>query len=310
MTILHASQTQEPVKAAVLVIAAMALIGLVDNFVVRIAAEAGIWQFHLMRAGMAVPLILGIGAVMGWQVRPLRVWAVSIRGLLLAISMLFYFAALAFLSVAETVAGLFTAPIFVLLISVLWFRQRVTLQNVVAAAIGFTGSLMVLKPDVGGFDWVNVMPIAGGFFYALSALSTRRSCAGESALALLLGFFAAMSVFSCIGLIAMTLLDAAAPAGPDGFLQRGWVAPSWTVLTLTALQAFAAVVGVGLITKGYILADAAYVSVFEYALLVFAAVWGWVLWGQLLDAWGLLGGCLIVVSGLILMRGHSKEAFT
>ena len=91
-------------------------------------------------------------------------------------------------------------------------------------------------------------------------------------------------------------------------MARGWVAPSVTVLALTAVQAVVAVVGVGLITRGYILAEAPQVAVFEYALLIFAALWGWVLWGETLDALGWLGLALILTSGLLLFRAERRGA--
>lgn len=291
-------QPHAPMQAALSVIAAMALIGYVDGLVAEIAQHVGLWQFHLMRALMALPLIALIGAAMGWQVWPRRPWAVGLRGAFLAVSMAFYFGALGFLSVAEAVAGLFTAPLFMLLITTLWFREPVRAATVLAVLIGLTGSLIVLRPDASGAGWAGLMPIAGAAFYALAAVSTRRVCAGEGAFALLGGFFAASLLLSACGL---------ALAGGDGFLTRGWVAPSGAALWLTAVQAVASVIGVGLITRGYILADAPQVAVFEYSLLIFAAAWGWLLWGQTVDAGSGVGLALILCSGGLLFRAERQR---
>lgn len=293
-----------PLKAAALVLAAMAMIGYVDNLVVRIAQEAGLWQFHLMRALMALPLIALIGAVMGWQVRPKRPWAVTARGACLAASMLCYFGALAFLPVSQAVAGIFTAPLFVLLISAAWFRERPRAEVVTAALVGFAGCLLVLRPDPSALGVAALLPLAGGVFYALSALATRRICAGEGALSLLVGFFAAILCFSAIGVLATT--PDAAPPGPEGFLARGWVAPSAQVLWLTGVQAVASVVCVGMITRAYILAEAPQVAIFEYSLLIFAALWGFALYGERIDAWGALGVALILGSGALLLRAERR----
>lgn len=284
----------------------MTIIGYADNLVVRIAAETGIWQFHLMRAMMALPMIAAIAWATGWQLWPRRVWPVAVRGVCLSLSMVCYFGALAFLTVAEAVAGLFTAPVFVLLLSALWFRQRIGGEVIAAVVLGFLGTLVVLRPDLTDVDWPALMSLAGGFFYALNALATRRMCAGETTLSLLLGFFVALLIFSVLGVLLTAMLDAPSQAGPEGFMSRGWVTPSITVLALTLLQAVVAVVGVGLITRGYILAEAPQVAVFEYSLLIFAAFWGWVLWGDTLDMVACGGILLIFCSGALLFVAERR----
>jgi drug/metabolite transporter (DMT)-like permease len=220
--------------------------------------------------------------------------------------MVFYFGALAFLPVAQAVAGLFTAPLFVLAISVVWLRVRPRAEVVAAVLIGLVGSLMVLRPDPSALRPALLLPIAGAAFYALSALATRRICAGESALSLLAGFFVAMLGFSVIG--ALATAGNAAPPGPDGFLARGWVAPSAQVLALTAVQAVASVICVGMITRAYILAEAPQVAVFEYSLLIFAAIWGFLLYDERIDAVGVLGMALILASGALLFRAERRAA--
>lgn len=296
-------QANQPLQAALCVIAAMAMIGYVDNLVVQIAAEIGLWQFHFIRAVMGIPMILALALAAGWRVRPRRVWAVGLRGLLLAASMLCYFGALGFLSVAQAVAGLFTAPLFVLLISALWFRAPVSGANIVAVALGFAGTLLVLQPDPTRLSPAIVLPVLGGVFYAFAALTTRRICAGEGAMALLLGFFTAMLLVSGVGSFVVTQTA----TGGEDFLTRGWTAPSGLALWLTFVQAVAAVVGVGLITRGYILAEAPMVAVFEYSLLIFAALWGWWLWGQTLDPLASLGILAILGSGALLFVSERRR---
>ena len=53
--------------AAMMVIAAMAGIGLIDNFIRLIAAEGGLWEFHLLRSLMALPMIAALAGLFGWR---------------------------------------------------------------------------------------------------------------------------------------------------------------------------------------------------------------------------------------------------
>lgn len=291
-----------PLAAAASVVSAMALIGLIDNLVAALAGLGGLWQFHLMRSLIALPLIAAIAALSGRRLWPRRVWPVLGRSVLVSVSMGFYFGALAFLPVAQVAAGLFTAPIFILLASTAVLGERVGAANVLAALGGFAGVLLVLRPEAGAVSGVTLMPLAAGFFYALGALVTRRWCGEEGTLSLLAAFFVVMAVWGALGCLVLALLDPAAPEGAAGFLLRGWATPSPEFLGLTALQAVGAVAGVGLIIRGYLLAEASFVAVFEYVLLIFGAAWGWVLWGQTLDAVQGAGIVLIIASGAVLAR--------
>lgn len=291
-----------PLAAAALVVAAMAVLGLSDNLVLPLAGETGVWQFHLVRSLMALPMILCVALLYGLRLRPVHARAVALRSLLVAGSMFCYFGALAFVPVAQSAAGLFTAPIWVLLISFAGIGQRVGPVNIAAAIAGFGGALLVLQPDLGSVSPAMVLPVAAGVLYAFGAIATRRYCAQEGTLALLSGFFLAIMTLGALGCIALALMQPPVPDGPDGFLLRGWRPLEARTAGLIAVQAACAVIGVGLITRAYLLAEAAFVAVFEYTLLIFGGFWGWVLWGQGIDAPGLLGIVLIIASGAVLTR--------
>ena len=67
-----------------------------------------------------------------------------------------------------------------------------------------------------------------------------------------------------------------------------------------AVQGIGSVLGVGLTIRSYQLAEAAFVSVFENMLLVFATLWAIILWGEWPDGLGLLGLALILVAGITI----------
>jgi drug/metabolite transporter (DMT)-like permease len=61
------------------------------------------------------------------------------------------------------------------------------------------------------------------------------------------------------------------------------------------------VVGVALITRSYQVAEASYVSVFEYTFLLSAGFWGYMLFGEMLDLTAILGVTFIVLAGIIIL---------
>jgi drug/metabolite transporter (DMT)-like permease len=289
--------------AAGLMFAYAVIIGFTDNHVQVIAAEAGLWQFHASRSAMAV-VLLGLAApVLGLRLQPIRWQGVAGRSLLHGLAMLIYFGALAFLPVAIVAAGLFTAPIFVLLISRIVYGQPFSGGQILAVAIGFTGVILVLGPAaMADASFAALLPVLAGAMYAMGNIATRAWCAGERAETMLAGFFVVLGLLGVLGMIALSVYPLPIPAGVDGFLQRGPVWPSTTFLFWTFVQAAGSLVAVGMMIRGYQITDAARASVLEYVILPVSAGWGWVLWGQVLEPRAIFGIVMIVAAGIMILR--------
>lgn len=292
--------TSQPLMAAGLMVMAMVMISFIDNYIVVVAGKIGLWQFHVLRSTLALLLISAMSRFGFGTLRPVRLWAVTARSALIAVGMLFYFGALAFMPLAQALAGLFTSPIFILLITVVALRQKIGPWRIIAVAVGFAGILLVLDPDVQNLTWLMVMPVAGGLFYALGSVATRALCEGESTLSLLFGVMAMQGVFGAVALAVLAVVGPDVPEGADGFLLRGWVWPFWNVVPLVVLQAAGSVIGVALIIRAYQIGQASQVSVLEYSALVFGPMFAWLLFGQGITALQASGIAMIAVAGIII----------
>lgn len=282
------------------------LIGFTDNYVRVIAQDHGLWQFHFIRTLMAM-VLLGVAApLLGLRLRPVNVRAVVARSLIHGLAMVIYFGALAFLPVAIVAAGLFTAPIFVLLISRFAYGHVIGPVRILAVATGFVGVILVLGPEaMSGASAAAILPVVAGALYALGNVATRQWCPDESAETLVAGFFGILGVFGALGMIILVLVPLVSPTGPDGFLLRGWVAPSWPFMLWTFVQAAGSLLGVGMMIRAYQITDAGRASVIEYVILPASAFWSWALWGQLLAPLAVVGMVLIVAAGsLIALRAQ------
>ena len=302
--------TQDRTLAAAGLICGYAmLIGYTDNYVRVIAQEHGLWQFHFTRTVMALALLGLMVPLLGLRLRPVNLRAVVARSLIHGLAMVIYFGALAFLPVAIVAAGLFTAPIFVLLISRFAYGHAIGPVRILAVAIGFVGVLLVLGPEaVSGASVAAILPVLAGALYALGNVATREWCPEESAETLLAGFFATLGLFGALGMVMLTLAPLVAPVGPDGFLMRGWVMPSGPFLLWTFVQAAGSLVGVGMMIRAYQITDAGRASVIEYVILPASAFWSWTLWGELLAPMAVAGMVLIVAAGsMIALRAQVGE---
>jgi drug/metabolite transporter (DMT)-like permease len=287
--------------AAAAIVGYAVIIGYTDNYVRVIAAEMGLWQFHAMRSVMVALILLVAVPLLRLELAP-RAWKrVAARSLVHGMGMLIYFGALAFLPVAQVAAGLFTAPIFVLLISRLAYGHPIGPVRIVAVAVGFFGILLVLKPGTGApIGLASLVPVAAGFFYALGNIATREWCEGETAVTLTAGFFAALGFFGLIGMAILTVFPVAAPEGAAGFVMRGPVWPGLTASIWVFVQALGSLIGVGLMVRAYQMAEASRVAVFEYVVMPAAAFWGWLIWAEVPGPVQIAGMGLIVLAGLLI----------
>ncbi len=279
---------------AVLVLVAMAIIGLIDNFVIEIAKYAGLWQFHFTRALMALPMLVLIGLVLKQALLPERYWAVALRSVLLASAMMLYFGSIPTVPIALVIAGLFTSPVFVLIFSRVFFGVQVGRVRVLAVLIGFIGVLCVLNPFGAEFTPMLILPVIGGLLYALNAIVSRRYCAEESTVAMLIGFFLTLGLMGGVGLMVFQGSQSVE------FLTRGWSEVTQPFLGWSLLQAVGSIIGVGLLTRAYQSSETTYLVVFEYSVLLFASFWAFILYGQTVGGLAVLGMVLIVASGMII----------
>jgi drug/metabolite transporter (DMT)-like permease len=279
---------------------AMLIIGFIDNYIAVIAETASLWQFQIMRAGLALPILLIASAFGLGVLKPIRWWAVYFRSFLTALSMLFYFGSLAFVAFADALAGLFTAPIFVLLISAFVLRQPIGPIRIIAVVIGFLGILLVLGNTANEFSYISLLPAIGGFFYACGSVATRQLCMGETTLSMLA---ALLTIQASIGFIAIFLLSIYgfdAPLGADGFILRTWAWEMSSFIWWVVLQAVGATIGVGLIFKAYQIGDASYVSIYEYSVFIFGPAFAWLLMDQPVAALQALGILCITFAGVLI----------
>ncbi|MFP4328922.1 MAG: DMT family transporter [Paracoccaceae bacterium] len=278
---------------AVSMLAAMAVIGLVDNAVAMIARDMGLWQFQLMRAVLSAPLLFLAARLLRQSLWPVAMGAVLMRSAAVMVAMALYFSALALMPIEQALAGLFTSPIWVLLISALWLRRRVGPWRVGAVALGFAGLLVVLEPDPQSLSPVILLPVAGGFFYALGMIATGTICAKESAATLLGWILLAQFVASAVMLVVLTSW---LPGG-EGFLARGWTWDIGRAMPWLSLQSVGALVGVALIIRAYQMGEASHIAIFEYAAFISGPFFAWVLFGQGIGLQQVLGIAMIATAG-------------
>lgn len=293
-------QQNNPLLAGQWMLIGMIVIGLVDNFVGHMADHVGLWQFFLVRMFMTFPLIYLMSRIGLGTIYPKQLWRVMTRGALVAMAMVFYFGSLAFLPISQALAGLFTSPIFVLLISVFLLKKPVGKWRIIAVLVGFVGIVVVTGASFSAMGWASLLPLAAGVFYAFGVVATRELCEEESTLTMVWSMYVMQGVYAVIAMIALWIVDPIVPLGSGGFLLRGWVWDLSPVIWIIVAQTVGSTIGVFFIVKAYQVAEATYAAVFEYSVFIFGPLFAFMLWGQGVSGSEVVGIVLIALAGIII----------
>jgi drug/metabolite transporter (DMT)-like permease len=180
------------------------------------------------------------------------------------------------------------SPTFIALFSAPLLAERVGLNRWIAIVGGFVGVLIVVRPGGASFEWALLIPVACALANAFRDLMTRRLARTETSVAIL--FWSTIIVTA-----------AGATTAPFG----------WRPLTATDAAWF---VAVGVLNTGahfflieaFRLAEASIVAPVRYTSLVWAAVLGYVIWGDVPDVWVWTGAAVIIASGLYMVRSERR----
>ncbi len=284
------------------------LLSLSDNLYFFIDGEVGIWQYHCIRSTMIVFLILVLAKFLKISLLPKNNWKVFLRAIFNTLAIFCHFGGLSFLSVAEAGAGLFTAPIFVLIFSWFLFSEKFVLYRLIAVIIGSIGVTVLLQPDLNNFNVLLLFPILAGFFYGLAITVTKKWCSDESTLGLTATYYACFGITGFIMTTAFHIfLNNPDDIERSKYFFVGWKPVDFIFLFWLVIQSFLNVTAIALIIYAYQKIEASFLSIYEYFFLIFAAFWGWLLWSQTLDFLKWLGIFLIIIAGIIISKNKQKN---
>lgn len=211
------------------------------------------------------------------------------RSTLLLGSTALNFFALRYLQLDEALAILFSTPFLVALLCGPLLGEWVGWRRWTAIGVGFLGVLLVARPGFGGLHPAALLSLGSAVCYAFYSISTRvlaRSDSSETTL-----FYS-----NLVGAVAML------PVIP--FV---WTAPESAFVV--ALMVLIGALGSGghyLLIRGHRLAPASALAPFIYTQLIWTTTLGFLVFGDVPHRWTIVGGLIVVSSGLYLLNRERK----
>ena len=266
-----------PVLAALTLCLGVFVFALQDWIIKKISGGFPVHQAIIIRCIVALPILLILVRIqgrLGDLISPKLRWLV-LRGVILVVSYTTYYLAFPAMPLANVIALWFTTPLFVTALAGPLLGETVGAKRWAAAIIGFIGVLIMVRPFTDGFDAAGLLPIISALSYGTAQLMARRM--GVTETAAVMSFYQNLVFLLVATVMALLFGDGrfAGSADPSlEFLFRAWAVPEGWDLLLLGLCGIIASAGMVLLTQAYRMAEANFVTSFEYTAIIWATLGG------------------------------------
>ena len=182
---------------------------------------------------------------------------------------------------ADAVAIYFSLPLMIAALSGLLIGEQVPPQRWVAIVVAFVGVAIITQPTSGVFNPATLIALFSTLCYAVGLMLTRP--VGMRVPSAVMGLWQLMA-FVTTGVILGLVFGSGAfhdPAHPSfSYLTQGWITPTPRHLLEMLAFGVAAALATILYTAGYKVVAPSFVAPFEYQSLIWASLWGFVMWGD------------------------------
>jgi drug/metabolite transporter (DMT)-like permease len=207
-----------------------------------------------------------------------------LRGVLLVVETALFVVAFRFLPLADAHAIGAAAPLIATALAVPILKERVSPARWAAVSVGFIGVLIIIRPGSGVFGVTALIPVGAAILFALYQILTRIAGDRDPVVTSLL----------YTGVVGLALCSMVLP-----FV---WVTPSGGDLGFLLLGGCFGAVAHFCLIKALSIVPATVIQPFNYTLLIWASVIGFLVFGDVPDLWTIAGAVVVIASGLYISR--------
>jgi len=276
------ARTDRPFKGIALILASTVFLGASDVTAKYLSATLPSIEIAWIRF-LVFALIMVPAMVPGTRLYAMKTGRPGLqlaRGAALLGSSLLFITGLRYLPIAEASATGFVAPLFVTALSIILLSESVGIRRWLATATGLLGVLIILRPGTSAFHIAAFFPIVSALCWALTLVMTRIMSGREHAITV-------MTYSSITGVAILTAL-----------VPFAWVTPTLHDILFGIVVGVASTLGQWIVVLAFRYGDASVLAPFSYTQLLVVSILGFFIFGEVPDAWTVIGAAFIVLSGL------------
>ena len=212
------------------------------------------------------------------------------RSLVSIIETIFFVTSFKYLSLASVHSVAALAPIFVVILSILFLKEVVEKKVWFAILIGFVGVIVILRPGFDVFSVKSLLPLGAGFFFGLYQIVTKKVSETDSDETSL--FYTSLFGLVTIGIVATIYWH---PFTSLSFFLLPIIGVMMTFAHYTLI------IGLGR-------APASKIQPFHFTLIFWAIIYGFIFYKDIPDVPTIIGALIIALSGIFIIRSQAKTS--
>ena len=220
-----------------------------------------------------------------------------------------FYISLTVLPLGFATALFFVTPFLITIFAHFFLKEKIGIRRWSAVVVGFIGVYITLNPDFNNFNYLSLLPILCAFCYSLSMIIIKKTSDKDSVYTQTFTFYLGAIIFSTIFYFLIGDGQYNTSDHPASqFIFREWFVDLESSILFMVATGLTATVAFLLLFTAYRIASPAVVSPFEYSILLWSPLIGWIYFNEIPSLNTVIGILIIVSSGIyIFIREKAQE---
>ena len=290
---------------------AMMIFSVQDSIMKHIYAFVSLYEVYLIRTLVSFILLLSFLKLTKKPIEfkthyPLLTFC---RVVLFFFGFSSFYISLTVLPLATATALFFVSPFFISIFAHFFLKEEIGIRRWSAVIIGFIGVYIILNPNFSNFDYLSLTPILCAFCYSLSMIIIKKTSDKDSVYTQTFTFYLGAIFISSI--FYFIIGDGQYNTGNNPasqFIFKEWFTDLESSIFFMITTGVTAAVAFLLLFTAYSVASPSVVSPFEYSILLWSSLIGWIFFEEIPSLRTVIGIVIIVTSGIyIFIREKAQD---
>jgi len=298
-------------KGILFILTGMALFSVQDSLIKYIFEDTALYELYFGRTLTAL-ILLALYLKITSQKLVMKTYyplLTTVRVICFFFGFSFFYISLTYMSLAMANALFFSSPFFISILAIVFLGEKVGIRRWLAIIVGFMGVYIVLNPNFENFDYTKLAPVACALFYAISMTITKITSDKDSVYSQMFHLYIGAIGISIIFFIFTGKGQFNTFSDPTlQFILREWFTNptySWPFILIMGLVAS---LSFYFVFSAYSIASPSVVSLFEYSLIIWAIIIGYLLFNDIPTVRTFIGVALIIGAGVyIYIREKARD---
>ncbi len=290
-------------KGIILILLGMAFFSIQDALIKFISEDTSLYELYFGRTLISFILLL-IYLKVTSQTLILKTHfpvLTIFRVLCFFFGFSFFYISLTFMTLAMANALFFSSPFFVSILAVIFLKEKVGIRRWLGIAVGFLGVYIVLDPNFEDFNYMKLAPVACALCYAISMTITKYTSSKDNVYTQMTYLYIGALIISILFFIFAGEGQFNTFSDPTyQFIFREWFSNPTYAWPFIIGMGFIGAISFYCVFSAYSVASPSVVSLFEYSLIIWAIIIGYLLFDNIPSPRIFVGVALIIGAGMYI----------